>query len=73
MATAPQDLVCTTCGATAGADGADAPGASRADRIAVARLTWTRGTEHGQVVWTCDTCSRAHLRSIEAKLDQAWW
>ena len=53
------------------ADGA--PGASRADRIALAQLTWTRGTERGQVVWTCDACSRAHLRSIEAKLDPAWW
>ena len=49
------------------------PGATRADRIALAQLTWTRGTEHGQVVWTCDVCSRAHLRSIEAKLDPAWW
>jgi len=24
-------------------------------------------------VWTCDTCSRTHLRSIEGKLDSAWW
>ena len=73
MGTAEQDLVCTTCGATAGADGSGPPGVSRTDRIALAQLTWTRGTERGQVVWTCDTCSRAHLRSIEAKLDPAWW
>jgi hypothetical protein len=73
MGAAAQDLVCTTCGAAAGAEGVDAPGASRADLIAAARLTWTRGTERGQVVWTCDTCSRAHLRSIEAKLDRDWW
>ena len=73
MGTAAQDPVCTTCGATAGADGGGAPGASQADRIALAQLTWTRGTEHGQVVGTCDACSRAHLRSIEAKLDPAWW
>lgn len=71
MGTAEQDPVCTTCGATAGADGTG--GASRADRIALAQLTWTRGTEQGQVVWTCDACSREHLRSIEAKLDPAWW
>ena len=63
--------MCTTCGATA--VGGGPPGATRADRIALAQLTWTRGTEHGQVVWTCDVCSRAHLRSIEAKLDGAWW
>ena len=37
------------------------------------RLTWARGTENGHEVWTCDVCSRAHLRSIEGKLDPAWW
>jgi hypothetical protein len=91
MAPAPEDLVCTTCGATvlantntnanananAEAD-ADAKAKSAgdfadADAVALARLTWTRGTDRGEVVWTCDRCSRAHLRSIEAKLDQAWW
>jgi hypothetical protein len=83
MAPAPEDLVCTTCGATvlantnANAD-ADAKAKSAgdfadADAVALARLTWTRGTDRGEVVWTCDRCSRAHLRSIEAKLDQAWW
>jgi hypothetical protein len=24
-------------------------------------------------VWTCEACSRKHLRSIEGKLDTAWW
>ena len=81
MAPAPEDLVCTTCGATvlANAD-ADATAAgdradahADADAVALARLTWTRGTDRGEVVWTCGRCSRAHLRSIEAKLDQAWW
>jgi len=82
MAPSPQDLVCTTCGATVGGDtdtDGDAIGGppggdtAAADAVAVARLTWTRGTDRGEVVWTCDRCSRAHLRSIEAKLDQAWW
>ena len=76
MAPSAQDLVCTTCGATVlAAGGRGPPGATPRgpDRAGVAPLTWTRGTEHGQVVWTCDVCSRAHLRSIEAKLDQAWW
>ena len=40
---------------------------------ALARLTWARGIENGHEVWTCDTCSRRHLRSIEGKLDSAWW
>jgi len=80
MAPSPEELRCTTCGATVPADGgpdtdAGAPGGHLAevDPVAVARLTWTRGTDRGEVVWTCDRCSRAHLRSIEAKLDQAWW
>ena len=78
MAPFREDLACTTCGATvraeAGTD-AGAPGgnAADADPVAAARLTWTRGTERGKAVWTCDRCSREHLRSIEAKLDQAWW
>lgn len=40
---------------------------------ALAAITWTRGTENGREVWTCDRCSREHLRSIEGKLDSAWW
>lgn len=54
--------VCATCGA-----------APDADAAAMSRLTWTHGTENGREVWTCDRCSRQHLRSIEGKLDSAWW
>lgn len=57
---APTPMACATCGATP------------ADP-ALARLTWARGTENGHEVWTCDTCSRRHLRSIEGKLDSSWW
>lgn len=57
---APTAIACATCGATP------------AD-MALARLTWARGTESGHEVWTCDTCSRRHLRSIEGKLDSSWW
>ncbi|GAB3443931.1 hypothetical protein GCM10027517_22830 [Phycicoccus ginsengisoli] len=53
-------VVCATCGTAAQDDG-------------LARLTWSRGTENGRDVWTCDRCSRRHLRSIEGKLDSAWW
>ncbi len=52
--------VCATCGAVP------------ADE-ALARLTWARGVENGRDVWTCETCSRRHLRSIEGKLDSSWW
>ncbi len=36
-------------------------------------LTWTSAVENGRTVWFCDSCSREHLRSMEAKLDSAWW
>jgi Zn-finger protein len=52
--------VCATCGRSA-------------DDAALARVTWARGSENGRDVWTCDQCSRIHLRSIEGKLDSAWW
>ncbi|HET7822653.1 MAG TPA: hypothetical protein VFL10_14110 [Ornithinibacter sp.] len=55
--------VCATCGTTPSDD----------DAAALARITWTHGVENDRDVWTCDTCSRTHLRSIEGKLDSAWW
>ncbi|MEO7421770.1 MAG: hypothetical protein ABIU87_05175 [Ornithinibacter sp.] len=54
-------VLCATCGG------------EPVDGAAAASLTWTRGVEHGAPVWTCDRCSREHLRSIEAKLDPTWW
>jgi len=38
-----------------------------------APLTWSRGVENGRAVWTCDRCSREHLRGIEGRLDPGWW
>ena len=61
-ASAPRP-VCATCGTTPPDD----------DAAALARITWAHGVENGRDVWTCDTCSRTHLRSIEGKLDSAWW
>ena len=55
-----EPLVCATCGTTTPAEGATL-------------LTWVRGMENGRQVWTCEACSREHLRSIEGKLDTAWW
>lgn len=56
-------LLCATCGAS--------PAGTDATRVA--RLTWTRGVENHRELWTCPRCSREHLRSIEGKLDSAWW
>jgi hypothetical protein len=50
--------VCAACGTTA-------PGP--------APISWSAGMEDGRRVWTCDACAREHLRSIEGKLDSAWW
>jgi hypothetical protein len=36
-------------------------------------LTWTVSSERGAQKHYCDRCSREHLRSIEGKLDSAWW
>ncbi|NHA66912.1 hypothetical protein [Phycicoccus flavus] len=54
---------CASCGATPSGE----------DALARARLTWSRAVERGRESWTCPDCSRRHLRSIEGKLDPAWW
>lgn len=36
-------------------------------------LTWTCSVENGLRVYICDACARRHLRSIEGRLDSAWW
>lgn len=55
-------LTCSTCGTTP----------QPADQ-ARARLGWSRSVERGRTMWTCERCSRENLRSIESKLDPAWW
>jgi len=36
-------------------------------------VTWSlQVSERGQT-WLCERCSRDNLRSIEGKLDEAWW
>jgi len=62
MDAAEEALVCATCGRV------PAP-----DEVPTARLSWARSIENGRAVWTCDRCTREHLRSIEGKLDSAWW
>ncbi|MGV9254067.1 hypothetical protein [Streptomyces sp. NPDC003697] len=37
------------------------------------RVTWTCSVENGVRRYFCDRCSRDNLRSIEGRLDSAWW
>ncbi|MEW1953900.1 hypothetical protein [Terrabacter sp. NPDC080008] len=57
-----EPLVCVVCGATPPESGRYA-----------ALTSWSRGTADGRTTWTCERCSRENIRSIEAKLDTAWW
>ncbi|GAA2162402.1 hypothetical protein [Humibacillus xanthopallidus] len=61
-AAAGAPLVCATCGRR-----------PESGEAATARLTWSRVTSGAAAAWTCDRCSREHLRSIEGKLDPDWW
>jgi len=47
--------------------------APRDDEEASALLTWSRGTEGSRTVWTCRNAPALTARSIEGKLDSAWW
>jgi len=45
----------------------------RLARDAAALLTWSTTVERGRSLRFCDTCSRAHLRSMEGKLAPEHW
>ncbi|MCQ4080257.1 hypothetical protein NGB36_06510 [Streptomyces sp. RB6PN25] len=53
----PAPAVCARCGATS-------------DNLPI---TWTCSVEGGVRLYFCDHCGRTHLRSIEGRLDSAWW
>jgi len=36
-------------------------------------FTWSASMHDGRREWTCERCSRENIRSIEGKLDSAWW
>jgi hypothetical protein len=36
-------------------------------------LTWVTSLENGRNLVYCDRCARENVRSIEGKLDSAWW
>jgi hypothetical protein len=38
-----------------------------------APLTWVTSVENGRKLLYCDRCARENVRSIEGKLDSAWW
>ena len=53
-------ITCVVCGAVADGD-------------ADVQLGWSMSTSDRGKVFTCPRCVRENVRSIEAKLDEAWW
>jgi hypothetical protein len=45
----------------------------RAAETEEAPLTWMTSVENGRKLLYCDRCARENVRSIEGKLDSAWW
>jgi hypothetical protein len=35
--------------------------------------TWSSQTSERGTTWLCERCTRENLRSIEGRLDEAWW
>jgi hypothetical protein len=35
--------------------------------------TWSSQTSARALSWLCERCTRENLRSIEGRLDEAWW
>ena len=57
-ATGPvEGVTCTACGA-----GAPRP-----------PVTWSSQSGPWGTTWLCADCTRQNLRSIEGRLDEAWW
>ncbi|MDN5743655.1 MAG: hypothetical protein L0H31_00875 [Nocardioidaceae bacterium] len=36
-------------------------------------VSWSTAVERGHLRRYCEECSRAYVRSMEAKLDSDWW
>jgi hypothetical protein len=62
--------VCSLCGKQSTPTGEPAAQARPDDELP---LTWMTSLERGQTRVYCDECARAHVRSIESKLDSEWW
>jgi hypothetical protein len=54
-------VTCVVCGTVADADSESIP------------LGWSMSASERGKVLTCPQCVRDNVRSIEAKLDEAWW
>jgi hypothetical protein len=52
-----EPVTCSVCGETA----AEPP------------LSWSSQVSARGTTWLCERCTRDNLRSIEGKLDEAWW
>ena len=52
-------VTCSQCAAVAEEEGA--------------RLSWSTASTPRATTWTCPACTRANVRSIEAKLEEEWW
>jgi hypothetical protein len=50
-------VTCTGCGTSA----------------ETAPVSWTSQTGARGTTWLCERCTRENLRSIEGRLDEAWW
>jgi hypothetical protein len=61
----PRELACSECGTPA--DPLEPCGASGVP------WTWSVGEDAAGSGPLCADCTRAHARSIEAKLDHKWW
>jgi hypothetical protein len=53
----PAAATCTVCGT----------------RVAERPLTWSLQVGARGEQWLCADCTRANVRSIEGRLDEAWW
>lgn len=56
-ATPPRPVTCAVCG--------------RAEQALPP--TWSSQTSERGTSWLCERCTRENLRSIEGRLDEAWW
>lgn len=66
--------VTTTMGESRVSDGSDAVACAQCGTTAEELpLTWVSSVERGRTLYYCDACARTNLRSIEARLDSAWW
>jgi hypothetical protein len=53
----PEQVICGVCGAVP-----EGP-----------TVTWSSQTSGRGTSWLCAQCTRDNLRSIEGRLDEAWW